>query len=247
MKVASLLLLLAALVAINFARAETSVGIVTAAEHLNNNTPNWQESTVQLQHRYSPRQNAGLAFTKTERFGLRDTQIGGMIAMPFGSALVATIEASASDTHHVLARHAVGTSLQYEFVRTWLLHAGARTTKYNSEQVNQALLMFENYFSSFSWAMGWRPVRAFNTWVHSGELRASHYYGDNSSIGLIIAAGKEAENIGSSVTLTNLRSTVVVGRHRLNRAWTLNYSAGHTRQGDFYIRNGLTLGLQYIF
>lgn len=229
------------------ANAQSTVGLTLGADHLTNNTPDWHETSVQLQHQYGPRQSVGLGLTRTERFGLQDSQFLANYVHPVGEKLVASFDANASSTHRVLARHAFGAALQFEFAPAWLLHAGGRTTKYDAERVNQGLLMLEHYFSSFSASLGWRPARAFDTTAHSGELRGAYYYGDRNSVGLILAGGKEAANIAGIVTLTSLRSAAVVGRHWLNRDWAVNYSAGHTRQGDFYSRNGISLGLQYTF
>jgi len=228
-------------------QAQTTVGMTLGAERLSNNSPDWREATVHAQHQYGPRHTAGLALSRTERFDLRDSQFSANYARPVGERLVASIDANASSTHRVLARHAAGGALQYEFAPAWLVHAGARTTKYDAERVNQGLLMLEHYFSAFSMAVAWRPARAFDSTAHSGELRGAYYYGDRNSIGLILAGGKEAANIAGAVTLTSLRSAALVGRHWFTRDWALNYSAGHTRQGDFYSRNGISLGLQYAF
>lgn len=246
MKPATLVLVATAL-AMQGAQAETSVGFSLAAEHLSNDTPDWHDATVHILHQYGTRRTASLALTQTERFGLRDKQISATTAIPIGKAVVATIDGNLSDTHRVLAKHAYGATLQVEFAPAWLIHGGGRTTKYDAERVNQGFLMLEHYFSSFSWAAGWRPTRAFNTSAHSGELRGTYYYGDRNSVGLILAGGKEAASIGGNVSLTSMRSAVVVGRHWLTPDWALNYSIGHTQQGDFYTRNGLSLGVQYAF
>ncbi|WP_420476195.1 YaiO family outer membrane beta-barrel protein [Noviherbaspirillum sp. ST9] len=229
------------------ANAQSTVGLTLGTEHLSNSTPDWREASVQLQHQYAARHGSGLAFARTERFGLQDRQLSANYARPFGEKLVVSVDANASSTHRVLARHGIGAALQFEFAPAWLVHAGARTTKYADERVNQGLLMLEHYFSSFSASIGWRPARAFDSTAHSGELRGAYYYGDRNSVGLILAGGKEAASIAGAVTLTSLRSAAVVGRHWLNRDWAVNYSAGHTRQGDFYSRNGISLGLQYAF
>lgn len=247
MKRAACYVLGAAAVAFTAAHAQTSVGINVAADHLSNNTADWHESTLQLQHQYGVRRIAGVALTQAKRFGLRDNQISGMFAMPVGSAVVITADASISNTHRILARHALGLTLQYEFAPAWLVHGGARTTDYDATRVNQGVFMLEHYLSSFSLAAGWRPARAFDTTAHSGELRASYYYNDKNSVGVILAGGKEAANIAGNINLTSLRSATVVGRHWLSRSWMLNYSASRTRQGDFYTRHGLSLGLQYAF
>lgn len=247
MKKTTALVLATAALAMHGAQAETSVGFSLAADRLSNDTPDWHDTTVQILRQYGPRRTAALALTQTERFGLRDNQISATAALPFGKAVVATVDGNVSNTHRVLAKHAYGATLQVEFAPAWLIHGGTRTTRYDAERVNQGLLMLEHYFSSFSWAAGWRPARAFDTSAHSGELRGSYYYGDRNSVGLILAGGKEAASIGGNVSLTSMRSAVMAGRHWLTRDWALNYSIGHTRQGDFYTRNGLSLGLQYAF
>jgi YaiO family outer membrane protein len=216
-------------------------------DHLNNGSPAWSETAVRISQSLAPRRLVDVAVTTTERFDLRDRQIGAAYVAPLSGALTATLEANASSTHRVLARNAFGATLQYEFAPAWLLHAGARTTSYDTVRVNQSLLMLEHYFSDFSWALAWRPARAFDTTAHSAEIRASYYYGDKSSVGIIVAGGKEAASIGSVVTLTDLRSGALVGRHWLNRDWALNYALGSTRQGNFYVRNGISLGVQYAF
>lgn len=229
------------------ANAHSTIGLTLGTERLSNNSPDWNEASIQVQHQYAARHSAGLSFTRTERFGLQDRQFAGNYVRPFGEKLVASFDANASSTHRVLARHGAGAALQFEFAPAWLVHAGARTTKYDAERVNQGLLMLEHYFSSFSASIGWRPARAFDSTAHSGELRGAYYYGDRNSVGLIVAGGKEAASIAGAVTLTSLRSAAVVGRHWLNRDWAVNYSAGRTRQGDFYSRNGISLGIQYAF
>ncbi|NVD97342.1 YaiO family outer membrane beta-barrel protein [Massilia sp. BJB1822] len=225
----------------------STIGLASGKEHLSNGSPDWRETSLQLNYGLAPRQSVGLGLTRTRRFGLNDTQVNAGLVTPLGAALVLSLEANASSSHHVLAKNALGGALQYEFSRGWLLHGGGRSTRYNDVRVNQGLLMLEHYFSDFSASLAWRPARAFGTTAHGLELRASYYYSDRDSVGIIVAGGKEAANTGGGVQLSSLRSAALVGRHWLGQDWALNYSLGHTRQGDFYIRNGFSLGLQAAF
>ena len=70
------------------------------------------------------------------------------------------MDANFSSTHRVLARNAAGASLQYEFRKGWLAHAGLRTSDYSSARVNQAHLAIEQYVGAASWSLAWRPTRA---------------------------------------------------------------------------------------
>lgn len=218
-----------------------------ATEHLSNGSPDWRETAAGLTYKFAPRHVIDISAGKTHRFGLHDDQYAVSYTAPLTGALTATVDGNVSTTHRVLARHALGAQLQYEFAPAWLVHGGARSTSYDTVTVNQAALMLEHYFSSFSWTLGWRPTRAFDTTAHGIELRGSHYYGDRNAITLIVAGGKEAASIPAGVTLTDVRSVALTGRHWLDRNWAIAYGASHTRQGNLYSRNGINLGVQYAF
>jgi YaiO family outer membrane protein len=232
------------------AGAQTSVAINHGTEHLSNGSPEWRETVVTLRQawRQEPRSpSVALALTRTERFGLQDDQAAVTLAAPLSERLVATLDAAGSGTHRVLPESTLGGVLQYEFAKAWLLHGGARTTRYDSVRVNQGMLMLEHYTGPFSWAVGWRRAQAFQTGAQSGELRGTYYYGDRHFVGVIVAAGKEAANIGGMVTLTSQRSAVLLGRHWLRPDLALTYGVSHTREGNYYNRNGASLGIHATF
>ncbi|HWJ94984.1 MAG TPA: YaiO family outer membrane beta-barrel protein, partial [Telluria sp.] len=188
-----------------------------------------------------------LSLARTSRFGLHDNQFAASYSMPLSAELTATIDANASDTHRVLARHAFGGELQYEFAKGWLAHGGARTTSYDSATVNQALVSLERYIGDYSMTAAWRPTHAYGTTSHGFELRGSRYYGERSAVTLILAGGREAASVPGGVSLTGVRSVALTGRHWFDRHWAATWAVGHTRQGNLYSRDGITLGAQYAF
>lgn len=243
----TVILLTSATVVANNAGADTSVGFSTAVDQLSNSTPDWHETKLAIQRKYGLHHVGGIAISRTERFGFQDEQIGVYYAKPFGKKLVAVVNADVSTTHRILPKYAYGATAQYEFAPAWLIHSGARTIKYDAVRVNQALLMLEHYVSSFSWSTSWRPTRAFGTLAHSRDVRINYYYADKSQTGLLFASGQEAARLEENVSLTTLRSVAVIGRHWVNERFALNYNITHTRQGNIYIRNGLSIGLDYAF
>jgi YaiO family outer membrane protein len=236
-----------------FAQAEpvsrpTTLEVAHERASLSNGQAGWRETSLQIDHRYAPRQSAGLALRQTRRFGLNDTAIDLSGSQPLGERLTLSLEASASPTHRVLAKSALGASLQYEFAPAWLLHTGFKNTRYDNANVNQGLLMLERYVSSFSGSIAWRPVSALGTHANGFELRGNYYYGDKSTVGLILASGQEATTVSSqTVALADVRAVALVGRHWLRDDWALTYAISRTRQGSFYDRNGVRLGVQYAF
>ncbi|MFC5462124.1 YaiO family outer membrane beta-barrel protein [Massilia niabensis] len=247
MRAAFLLAAAAALAALPAQAAETVARVSAASEQLSNGSPGWREVGVGMQLRYGPRQVLDLAGADVHRFGLHDSQFAASYSLPLSNVLTATVEGNASATHRVLARHAFGAALQFEFAPAWLLHGGARTSKYDSGTVNGFQVALEHYFSSWSVLLGWRPTRAFGETVHSAELRANHYYGERNAIGLIAAGGEEAASVPGGVVLTDVRSLALTGRHWVNPRWALTWGASYARQGSLYTRKGLNAGVQYVF
>ena len=220
------------------------------AEHsrLDNGYADWNAATLRLSRHWSRRQLAEVELVRTRRFGLEDTEVAAGGAFPLGDALTASLRASHSPTHRVLPRASVGAGLQYEFRPAWLLHGGLRHTRYDSTDVDRASVMLEHYFGNWGVLAGLHSARAFGQDTRTGELRATWYYGDRSSVGAIASAGREVVETGPAATaLASVRSVALVGAHALDARWTLRWSAHHVRQGGFYTRSGVTLGVQAAF
>lgn len=226
--------------------------ILFLADHsrLDRSFADWNEATALISRHWSARQVAELGLTRTRRFGLDDTRVDLGMSAPINERLTGAVQASASPSHRVLPRYAVGGQLQYEFARGWLAHGGARHTRYeaDSTQVNQLRLAVENYTGPFSVLAAWSPARALGQDTHTVELRGSYYYGQDSSVGLILARGDEATQLGpGQVVLADVRSVALTGRQELGPGRWLLWGVNRTHQGSFYTRTGATLGLQLAF
>lgn len=225
-----------------------SLELASGRQQLSNGGSDWTENSARLTQRWGGRNASELGLVQTRRFELDDEQLTAQIVRPLDERLTATVDASFSPTHRVLARHHLGALLQYEFAPAWLVHGGLRSTRYNSATVTQATVMLERYVSAFSWLAAWRPVQTQSSSTASLELRGNYYYGDKSSVGLSLAGGQEAVQLGDTVLqLTDVRSTTLSGRHWLTPDWALNYEWNSTRQGDFYTRSGWRIGVQHLF
>lgn len=215
---------------------------------LSNGSPDWHETSLRLSSQPEKRRIRSLGLRQTSRFGLDDHEISGQLTTPLSDRLTATVGGSISPTHRVLAKYGLEGTLQYEFAPAWLVHGGLSNRRYDNAHVDQATLMLEHYFSSFSASLAWKPVRASGVGSSSTELRASYYYSDTSFTGLIFSKGQEATSLAPGlVVLADVRSTALWGRHWLNRQWAVNYALASTRQGSFYNRNSVRLGAEYAF
>ena len=228
--------------------ATTHIELSADSSRLSNGTPDWRETTLRLTRKLSRQSAKTIELTQTNRFGLDDQEISGLLSTPLSDKLTATVSGSISPTHRVLARQRVEGSLQYEFAPAWLVHGGLGHRRYDTVRVDQANLMLEHYFSSFSVSAAWKPVRASGVSSESAELRFSYYYGDANFAGLIVSNGQEATSITpSTVVLADVRAIALLGRHWLTRQWAMNYALTRAQQGNFYTRNSVRLGAEYAF
>lgn len=229
-------------------RRPNTVELSADSQRLSNGRPDWSEHALRWSRWLGQRQQLDITLLQARRFGLQDEQILASYTAPLAGKLGATLDAGLSPTHNFMARHSLGLTLQYEFASGWLAYGGMKNTAYDSGSVEQATLMLEHYVSSFSWAAAWRPVRAFATSTHSSELRGSYYYGDKNFIGISWASGQEVTPVsGSALVLADIWSVALTGRHWLHQNWAVNYALNSTRQGSYYNRDGVRIGVQYIF
>jgi YaiO family outer membrane protein len=227
--------------------AETTVGIDWTRESLGQGQPDWRELSARLQHKLAAREVVDLVATRTSRFGLNDSQFGLFYTVPLSSTLAFSLEAAASPSHEVLARHSIGAALQFEFAPRWLVHGGLRTTSYDNANVQQGVVMLEHYTGPWRLVASWRPVHAFGSTVHGVGAQASWYYGDKDFIGFSANSGREAATVSTGVSVSSVRSYGFNGRHQFDPQWSLQYGLSRTRQGSLHTRTGMNIGLARTF
>lgn len=225
----------------------TMIGVSGTYENLSGTQPNWRDYGVRLNKNFGSRHILDASITQARRFDQDDTQFSASYSLPLSSRLTGSLGGNLSPTHRVLPKYSLGGTFQYEIARGWLGHGGLKTTEFNDVRVNQGLLMLEHYFSDFSVAVAFRPSRAFGSTANSTELRGGYYYNDRNSVSLSLSDGREITSVGTGVVMADVQTIAVFGRHWLNQKWSATYAVGHTRQGDFYTRNGITLGIDYAF
>jgi len=249
MKAAPALLVLAAApllaAAQGFEGPATTVGVSTERSDLDRGYADWTEHTLRLQRRHAERDFTEFALTRTSRFGLDDTQFELGHERALSPSLTLALQATTSPTHRVLPRNALGARLQYEFAPGWLLHGGARHTRYSGNEVDRLDFKLERYVGNFGHSLQWSPVRALGRSEQIVEWRSSWYPAPGRSLGVIAAAGDEATELGAgNIALAQVRSLALVARWRLDADWTLSGALSRTRQGDFYVRTGVSIGVQ---
>ncbi len=229
------------------AQARTEAGFHAGYDKLDNNTSSWRNESAFVEHKTDGGSIASLRANATRRFGLEDRQLEGFYGAALSERLRFGVDANASPSHKVLPRAGLGGALQYELSRGWLVHGGARHTRYDAVTVNQLSAGIEHYFGNWGAALHLYNSNAFSENTQTLAARLSRYYGERDRINLILASGREPANIGGTVLVSDVHSVVLTGRHWLKPSLAIDYSVGSTRQGDFYTRTGASLGVVVAF
>ncbi len=218
------------------------------ASHLDSGYAGWQEQAAAWHRAWAPRHGLEASLARVRRFGLEDSRLALDYSRPLTDRLTLGAELAASPTHQVLARHAAGARLAWEFQPQWLLHTGLRASRYNDTAVRQARLGVERYAGAVGASLAWQPARASGIATSSVTVRGDWYHGERSSVGLVLASGTEAARVQADRTeRAEVRSLALVGRQALGPGWSLAYGLERTRQGHFYTRTGASLGLSRDF
>lgn len=238
---------IAACTLVRAAAADTLAGFLAGGDNLTAGRESWRNESLFIEHGDTRAAIGGMRINTTRRFGLDDHQIEGFYSAPVTERLRFGIDGNASPSHRVLARTGIGGSVQFEAARGWLLHGGVRQTRYDAVTVNQLSAGVEHYFGDWGAAL-----TAYNSHAYSEDnqtlvARLSRYYGERNRINLLLAAGREPTSIAGDVVNSDVRSLTLTGRHWIRPNLAIDYTAGTTRQGDFYSRTGGSLGIVVAF
>ena len=136
----------------------------------------------------------------------------------------------------------------------WVLGAGLRSTRYDRDRANAVSATLERYFDSAG-AGEWRAAATLVTTRLVGvatssalRLQLDRYFGDRARLGLLVAGGREIDNLGQGALLiSNVSSVSLSGRWPIAPAWSLLGEVGQHRLGSRYTRSAGRLGVQLDF
>lgn len=228
----------------------TEVQLNYAFESLTNGYGVWRSATLDFSRRFKPRQVVYGSLLATERFRRRDQQLTLGLYQPLNRKWSLQLEASISPTNRTLSKWAAFAGVERHFLKGWNVQAGYRRTNYREAKVNLANAGVEKYIGNYraAYTLNVSNLASGGTSAsHRGQL--SRYYGEHSSsIGISGSFGKEIESLGTDRVLqTSVAGGGISGRHWFNGRWGVNYDVSATRQGRYYVRRGVNIGIRFRF
>ena len=220
-------------------------------EHLTNDKPEWRSLYLDAMQAFAPRQTLYGTLRETERFDLRDFELAAGYTHPLGEKWTATIEASHSPDHNVLAENSFFGQLHWVVGGGWVLSGAARFSSYTDTDTRVLSAGVERYFGHFRAAYTYYNGKPRDANAASSNSVAFDYYyfDERSRVGVAISWGREVENVGppTGIVSTDVRSITLAGRHWLTPGWAIAWEIGTHEQGDLYRRTGGRLGLRHRF
>lgn len=222
-------------------RTRWTVLIGGGYDDLSNDLPSWNNQFVALQVRPNQRSFHELQLTRDQRFS--DGDVGVRIGtdhtlkeMWFVGADIATVSDPVFSPELAFSAH-VGRTLP----AGWTADFRYRQRNYANDDVATVTATAEKYFGDFRTAYGLSASRLNSTSTTVGHaVSGNWYYSENTSFGLTLSFGEEAEAVGANQVLeTDVSGLAISGRHRLTQRLEMQWWAGMHEQGDIYRRRYL--------
>jgi YaiO family outer membrane protein len=226
---------------------EMEVG--TSRSVLNNGFSDWSSTYVDLEMKLGDRNNIYGSLRKENRYSKTDTEIMGGFYDPIDERFTVVIEMTGSQTHYVLPSRSFRGQLECQIAKGFDANFGLSRTEYNNATVNLLTLNGEYYWGNYRAAYTrYMSFLLGNGAANSNQMQVAKYYGDRNWYGVTFSDGNELETLPSTQVLrSHVRTLVVSGRHWILPRLALTYTFGNYRQGSFYTRNGIQLGLRRQF
>jgi YaiO family outer membrane protein len=226
---------------------EVEVG--TTYSTLNNGYGDWSGFYINAEMKLAERNNVYCEIRQTSRFSKSDTEVRGGFYDPINDRVTVIVEVTASNTHLVLPERSIYGMVEYEVNQNWDVSMGGRHFDYNFADLNLLTFGLEHYWGnyrvSYTRNQGYMLGHGM---ANSNLFQLSRYYGDMNWVGITALAGRELETLVTDrVTSSKVLALAVSGSHSLTPRLALTYALGNYRQGNFYVRNGVQLGLRRQF
>ncbi len=217
-------------------------------ETLSGRYSDWHATEVELLHRGKSGDIVYGSLRETRRFSLDDQEIRGGVSLPLDTAWTAGFEGSASGSHKVLARWMAQGQLTRQLGDGWNLQGGMRRSEFETTSTTLYKFAVERYWDDWRAMFGAYAscLSGDSDTYHAGSAQLDRYYGTHNRIGLLAAAGQEAESVGGGrVLVSRVHTVALTGSHDLAPDWALTYALTVQRQGNLYTRHGIELGIRW--
>lgn len=229
-------------------RRRHELELSTRRDWLDSGYDDWRSQRLD----YASTQPEGLgwyaALLREQRFGEwdRGAELGGVL--PLDANWTVQSEVGYQPSPHFLPQWHADLRLQRRLPAGFLGAASIRRTEYETTRVDRLALSGERYWNAWraSYTLNLTDVQNAGTPI-GHDLALDYYYDNLSYAGLRLTVGEEEAVEEQRLITSDVRAIGLQGRHWLDGGWALTWEFGQHRQGDYYQRRWLQLGLRHAF
>lgn len=188
------------------------------------------------------------ALLREQRFGEWDEGVELGAILPLNEKWTLQPEIGYQPSPYFLPEWHADLRLQRRFENGYLGAASVRRTEYETTRVDRLALSAERYFGNWRAGYTLNITDVANAGTPVGHnLGLDYYYRGLSYIGLRLTAGEEEAVEEQRLITSDVRALSLQGRHWFSRRWAMTWEVGYHKQGDYYTRQWLQLGLRHAF
>lgn len=215
---------------------------------LDNGFDNWRSQRLD----YASTQPEGLgwygALLNEQRFGERDQGVEAGAVVALDDSWTLQPEVGYQPSPYFLPEWHADVRLQRRLPAGFLGAVSVRRTEYETTRVDRLALSGERYWNSWRAGYTLNVTDVANAGTPIGhDLALDYYYAGLSHAGLRLTVGEEEAVEEQQLITSDVRAISLQGRHWLDSRWALSWEVGQHRQGDYYTRRWLQLGLRHAF
>ncbi len=188
------------------------------------------------------------ALLREQRFGEGDEGVELGAVIPLNAAWTLQPEAGYQPSPYFLPQWHADLRLQRRLPDGYLGALSLRRTEYEATRVDRLALSAERYWRNWRAGYTLNLTDVANAGTPVGhDFALDHYYDGLSHAGVRLTLGEEEAVEEQRVITSDVRAISLQGRHWLSARWAVTWAAGYHRQGDYYDRHWLRLGLRHAF
>ena len=229
------------------APAYREAGVSVRHDWLTQGLDPWRAARFEVNGRTAEGRGWYVAGAQERRFGLVDSGVEAGVALPLTSRWTLQVDGGGWPGSEFQPRWFGDVRAQHAFDRGTVLGASLRRTRYPEVTVDRLALGVEQYWGAWRFGYTFNRTDVAGNRVSGHDLAFDRYYRERDSIGLRLTSGSEDALQGTDIVASAVRAAAVQGRHGVAGDWSVQWAAGYVRQGAFYDRRWVQLGLRRAF
>lgn len=214
-------------------------------DSLSDNLPDWDSQFMEVIYERDEQWLYALHVSRDARDGTGDVSTGLRANSTWASGWIAGVDLATASSPTFVPKTSANAHLTRVLGDGWSTSLRVRYRDYSSATVSSVIGGVEKYFADYRVAYELGSSHLHGASSHTNHvLTANWYYRDESSVGVSLSTGREAESIGGGrVLVTDVSGVAVNGRHQLTERLGLQWWLGTHEQGDLYRRTFLGMAV----